>query len=124
MEYAVASIGREFGSVYLGDKNVAMLVVSNGWAKVLSLSCVLTFEDDLCWFNRSCDSNLVHITCLNLIQVREQGQQKGEASPFLAELLRLEEIVKQEGLGKWSKVRSLFVSYLLHHCVKYKLVIV
>lgn len=35
VEYTVASIGREFGSVFLGDKNVAMLVVSEGWAKVL-----------------------------------------------------------------------------------------
>ncbi|KAJ6374638.1 hypothetical protein OIU78_030184 [Salix suchowensis] len=68
VDYAVPSIGREFGSVFLGDKNVALLVVSEGWAKV-----------------------------------REQGQQKGEASPFLAELLRLEEQAKQQGLGKWSK---------------------
>ncbi|KAE8670901.1 TUDOR-SN protein 1 isoform 2 [Hibiscus syriacus] len=69
VEYAVPSIGREFGSVYLGDKNVAILVVSQGWAKV-----------------------------------REQGQQKGEASPILAELLRHEEQAKQDGLGRWSKV--------------------
>ncbi|KAK8537748.1 hypothetical protein V6N12_043896 [Hibiscus sabdariffa] len=69
VEYAVPSIGREFGSVYLGDKNVAVLVVSQGWAKV-----------------------------------REQGQQKGEASPILAELLSHEEQAKQEGLGRWSKV--------------------
>ncbi|KAE8720203.1 TUDOR-SN protein 1 isoform 2 [Hibiscus syriacus] len=69
VEYAVPSIGREFGSVYLGDKNVAILVVSQGWAKV-----------------------------------REQGQQKGEASPILAELLRHEEQAKQNGLGRWSKV--------------------
>ncbi|XVF49480.1 hypothetical protein PTKIN_Ptkin04bG0016200 [Pterospermum kingtungense] len=69
IEYAVPSIGREFATVYLGDKNVAILVVSEGWVKV-----------------------------------REQGQQKGEASPFLAELLRLEEQAKQEGLGRWSKV--------------------
>ncbi|CAK7336878.1 unnamed protein product [Dovyalis caffra] len=68
VDYAVPSIGREFGSVFLGDKNVALLVVSEGWAKV-----------------------------------REQGQQKGEASPFLAELLRLEEQAKQQGLGRWSK---------------------
>ncbi|OMO94776.1 hypothetical protein CCACVL1_05833 [Corchorus capsularis] len=33
VEYTVPSIGREFGSVYLGDKNIAMLVVSEGWAK-------------------------------------------------------------------------------------------
>ncbi|KAK4782988.1 hypothetical protein SAY86_007362 [Trapa natans] len=69
VDYTVPSIGREFGSVFLGDKNVAMLVVSEGWAKV-----------------------------------REQGQQKGEVSPFLAELSRLEEIAKQQGLGRWSRV--------------------
>jgi len=40
------------------------------------------------------------------VQVREQGQQKGEASPFLAELLRLEEQAKQQGLGRWTKVSS------------------
>ncbi|KAG5019520.1 hypothetical protein JHK87_015375 [Glycine soja] len=69
VDYNVPSISRDFGTVFLGDKNVAMLVVSQGWVKV-----------------------------------REQGQQKGEASPYLAELLRLEEQAKQEGLGRWSKV--------------------
>lgn len=34
VDYTVPSIGREFGSVFLGDKNVALLVVSEGWAKV------------------------------------------------------------------------------------------
>jgi hypothetical protein len=28
------NIGREFGTVYLGDKNVAYLVVAAGWARV------------------------------------------------------------------------------------------
>lgn len=50
MDYTVSSIGRDFGSVFLGDKNVAMLVVSQGWAKVcffyflsyaLLISCVI-----------------------------------------------------------------------------------
>ncbi|XP_019167393.1 PREDICTED: ribonuclease TUDOR 1-like [Ipomoea nil] len=68
VEYTVPSIGREFGSVFLGDKNVALLVVAEGWARV-----------------------------------REQGQQKGEASPFLQELLRLEENAKQQGLGRWNR---------------------
>lgn len=63
-----AQTGREFGSVFLGDKCVEMLVVSEGWAKV-----------------------------------KEQGQQKVEASPYLTELMRLEEQAKQQGLGKWSK---------------------
>lgn len=35
MDYTVASIGREFGTVILDDKNVAMLVVAEGWAKVI-----------------------------------------------------------------------------------------
>ncbi|KAL6493779.1 Translin-1 [Orobanche gracilis] len=69
VDYTVPAIKREFGSVFLGDKNVALLVVAAGWAKV-----------------------------------REQGQQKGEASPFLAELLRLEEHAKQDGLGRWNRV--------------------
>ncbi|KAH0688356.1 hypothetical protein KY285_019104 [Solanum tuberosum] len=34
VEYAVPSIGREYGTVFLGDKNVSMLVVAAGWAKV------------------------------------------------------------------------------------------
>uniref|UniRef100_A0A7N0RJ48 Ribonuclease n=1 Tax=Kalanchoe fedtschenkoi TaxID=63787 RepID=A0A7N0RJ48_KALFE len=34
VEYSVPSIGREFGSVFLGDKNLARLLVSEGWAKV------------------------------------------------------------------------------------------
>ncbi|KAG6383090.1 hypothetical protein SASPL_157160 [Salvia splendens] len=67
VDYTVPSINREFGSVFLGDKNVALLVVSGGWAKV-----------------------------------RDQGQQKGEASPYLADLLRLEEQAKQQGLGRWN----------------------
>ncbi|CAI0449766.1 unnamed protein product [Linum tenue] len=68
VDYAVPSIGREFGTVFLGDKNVAALVVSEGWAKV-----------------------------------REQASQKGDASPFHAELLRLEEQAKEQGLGRWDK---------------------
>uniref|UniRef100_A0A7C9CGD0 Ribonuclease n=2 Tax=Opuntia streptacantha TaxID=393608 RepID=A0A7C9CGD0_OPUST len=63
-----AQTGREFGSVFLGDKCVEMLVVSQGWAKV-----------------------------------KELGQQKVDASPYLTELMRLEEQAKQQGLGKWSK---------------------
>ncbi|KAF7833593.1 ribonuclease TUDOR 1-like [Senna tora] len=64
----MASINRDIGTVFLGNKNVAMLVAGGGWAKV-----------------------------------REQGQQKREVSPYLAELLRLEEQAKQKGLGRWSK---------------------
>ncbi|CAL5418350.1 unnamed protein product [Camellia sinensis] len=69
VDYTVPSIGREFGSVFLGDKNVALMVVSDGWVK--------------------------------------QGQQKGDASPFLAELLRLEEQAKQQGLGHWTRIKMI-----------------
>lgn len=34
VDYSVPSINRDFGTVFLGDKNVALLVVSGGWAKV------------------------------------------------------------------------------------------
>ncbi|XP_051119159.1 ribonuclease TUDOR 2-like [Andrographis paniculata] len=68
VDYTVPSINREFGTVMLGEKNVALLVVAAGWAKV-----------------------------------REQGQQKGEASPFLADLLRLEEQAKMQGIGRWDR---------------------
>lgn len=81
MDYTVPAIKREFGSVFIGDKNVvALLVVAAGWAKVfLLLIWKLMNTFDLCF-----DS---HIFSICIMQVREQGQQKGEASPFLAELL-------------------------------------
>ncbi|KAL7193277.1 hypothetical protein ACSBR2_024983 [Camellia fascicularis] len=72
VDYTIPSIGREFGSVFLGDANVALMVVSKGWVKV-----------------------------------GEQGQQKGDASPFLTELLRLEEQAKQQGLGCWTRVMQM-----------------
>uniref|UniRef100_R7W5A3 Nuclease domain-containing protein 1 n=1 Tax=Aegilops tauschii TaxID=37682 RepID=R7W5A3_AEGTA len=34
LDYTAPNIGREFGTVYFGDKNVAYLVVATGWAKV------------------------------------------------------------------------------------------
>lgn len=34
VDYTAPNIGREFGTVYLGDKNVAYSVVSSGWARV------------------------------------------------------------------------------------------
>jgi len=60
------------------------------------------FCPDVPYFNYFCIAEL--IIGVLFVQVREQGQQKGEASPYLAELLRLEEQAKQEGFGRWSKV--------------------
>jgi hypothetical protein len=34
VDYTAPNIGREFGTVYLGDKNVAYSVISAGWARV------------------------------------------------------------------------------------------
>lgn len=39
MDYNVPAINRDFGTVFLGDKNVAVLAVSQGWVKVEN--CVL-----------------------------------------------------------------------------------
>lgn len=51
VDYTVPSIGREFGSVFIGDKNVALLVVSEGWAKVMSLFSINTYCKDCdLWF--------------------------------------------------------------------------
>ncbi|KAK7291504.1 hypothetical protein RIF29_06702 [Crotalaria pallida] len=36
-------------------------------------------------------------------KIREQGQQKGEVSPYLTELLRLQEQAIQDNLGLWNK---------------------
>ncbi len=44
MDYTVPSIGREFGSVFIGEKNVGLLVVSEGWAKVMVLFFGLFLE--------------------------------------------------------------------------------
>ncbi|KAI8018932.1 Ribonuclease TUDOR 1 [Camellia lanceoleosa] len=74
---SASSIGRE-SLLFLGDKNVALMVVSDGWVKV-----------------------------------KEQGQQKGDATPFLAELLRLEEQAKQQGLGRWTMLFSVVIFQLL-----------
>ena len=52
VDYTVPSIGREFGSVFIGDKNVALLVVSEGWAKVMSLFFINTYCKDCdLWFS-------------------------------------------------------------------------
>ncbi|KAL5215712.1 hypothetical protein ABZP36_007113 [Zizania latifolia] len=67
VEYSHPSSGREFGSIYIGEKNVALLIVAAGFAKV-----------------------------------KDQGQ-KGELSPYVTELLRLENIAKNQGLGLWNK---------------------
>ena len=34
VDYSVASIAREFGRVFVGDENVALAHVADGWAKV------------------------------------------------------------------------------------------
>ncbi|KAG8081814.1 hypothetical protein GUJ93_ZPchr0014g46995 [Zizania palustris] len=67
VEYSHPSSGREFGSIYIGEKNVAFLIVAAGFAKV-----------------------------------KDQGQ-KGELNPYVTELLRLENIAKNQALGLWNK---------------------
>lgn len=44
-DYTVDALpGREFGSVFLGPENVAVAVVSAGWAKVLHERFYFTFH--------------------------------------------------------------------------------
>uniref|UniRef100_A0A0D3FVE8 Ribonuclease n=1 Tax=Oryza barthii TaxID=65489 RepID=A0A0D3FVE8_9ORYZ len=43
------------------------------------------------------------VVAAGLAKVKEQGQ-KGEISPYVAELLRLETIARDQGLGRWSKL--------------------
>jgi endonuclease YncB( thermonuclease family) len=42
------NIGREFGTVYVGDKNVAYLIVAAGWARVTTiyffLNCLIVLK--------------------------------------------------------------------------------
>lgn len=53
-------------------------------------------------------SDIDIIACIcQILQVREQGPQKGEANPYLEELQKLEEQAKQKGLGRWSKASVL-----------------
>ena len=53
-----------------------------------------------------------------LNQVKEQGPKGGEQNPYLTELLRLEEVAKQQGVGRWSKVSNFSflwsTSFVLH----------
>nr|XP_020182409.3 ribonuclease TUDOR 2-like [Aegilops tauschii subsp. strangulata] len=37
VDYTAPNIGRVFGTVYLGDKNVAYLVVAAGWERVITI---------------------------------------------------------------------------------------
>lgn len=43
------------------------------------------------------------VVASGLARVKEQGSKGGEQNPYLAELQRLEEVAKQQGLGHWSK---------------------
>lgn len=104
------------------------MVVAEGWAKVLVFHFHLKFN-----FCTYCSLQLLisflgtmdicYVDFLDkwtwFVQVREQGQQKGEASPFLAEFLRLEEQAKQQGLGRWSKASPQFHCFNLSNWIFY-----
>jgi len=52
-----------------------------------------------------------------LNQVKEQGPKGGEQNPYLAELLRLEEVAKQQGVGRWSKVSNFSSLVISSFCI-------
>lgn len=89
---------REFGSVFIDGKDVAKMVVSNGWAKV----CLMSFFVDEFWLLL----NFIQISFgISLDDFYDQVKElKGDGSPEYQELLQLEEQAKEQGLGKWSKV--------------------
>lgn len=109
MDYTVPAINREFGTVFLGDKNVGLLVVAAGWAKVIYFKKIISSLQCFDFIY------VLHqmIFFLYVLQVREQGQQKGEVSPHLPDLLRLEEQAKQQGLGRWNRVCIYFLVTLI-----------
>ena len=92
--------GREYGTIYLGDKNIAYLVVANGFAKVIWSFTLYCFYDLLIFYF------MYHLipNAILVDQVKEQGRRKGDNNPYTTELLRLEEKAKDQGLGCWSKV--------------------
>ncbi|KAK8582817.1 hypothetical protein V6N13_069585 [Hibiscus sabdariffa] len=51
---------------------------------------------------------------INCFSVREQGQHRWKASHCLVELIRLEELAKQQGLGRCSKVYGDVEAYVLN----------
>ncbi|GAB4848598.1 Translin-1 [Ancistrocladus abbreviatus] len=62
VDYTVPSIGREFGTVYLGNANVGHLVLSHGWAKVREQGQQRSEGND---------------TLSQLLQYEEQAKQQG-----------------------------------------------
>lgn len=67
IDYNVPTINREFGSVFVGDKNVAMLVVGGGWAKVDN---IMSFRPGFPCLN---DSSVSLLNSLYLVDVGERG---------------------------------------------------
>jgi hypothetical protein len=65
-----------------------------------------------------CTRRVIDFFFYLLNQVKEQGPKGGEQNPYLTELLRLEEVAKQQGVGRWSKVSSFSflwsTSFVLH----------
>ncbi|GAB4847393.1 Translin-1 [Ancistrocladus abbreviatus] len=62
VDYTVPSIGREFGTVFLGSANVGELVVEHGWAKVRE---------------QGQQRSEANSTLQNLLQMEEQAKQQG-----------------------------------------------
>lgn len=119
VEYTASPSGRKFGMVFFAEKNVACMVVAAGLAKVRT-TAFFFFSLSLASYRVNLyrlmmimlDSELsVFFFCFGRDQVKEQGQ-KGEISPYVAELLRLETIARDQGLGRWSKVSSSISSFL------------
>ena len=107
VDYVVEAIGnKEFGSIFLeanGQKeNIALSVVSNGWAKV-SFTPYKERDHAVCSLYRL--QLVVHVSTRSLyvhfLQVRETGSQQ---SPYIEDLKRAQEAAQGAGVGLWNKV--------------------
>lgn len=93
--------GREYGTVHLGDTNIAYLVVAQGFAKV---RCMIFHSIALAIFSYCILCIILIPNAILVDQVKAQGRLKDDNSPYTTELLRLEEKAKDQGSGCWSKV--------------------
>lgn len=102
VDYTLENIpGREFGSVFLTDKNenLALAVVSSGWSKVGKHPT----SQKMSWLLMLLMLGLWLRTALPLLlQIRSGG---GQQSPYYAELETAQSNAESSGLGLWSKVQ-------------------
>jgi endonuclease YncB( thermonuclease family) len=101
VDYVVEQIGsKEFGSVFLGQENIALTVVAAGYAKVTGGRPYRSGVAMLAAAATTCNQQLARVDDGKL-QVRATGTQQ---SPYIEDLKKAEEQAQSAGLGLWTKV--------------------